>query len=30
MAVTPADIMRVAKTYLVRENGVTGVMHRER
>ncbi|MFO7693918.1 MAG: pitrilysin family protein [Vicinamibacterales bacterium] len=30
MAVTPADMMRVAKTYLVRENSVTGVMHRER
>jgi predicted Zn-dependent peptidase len=30
MAVTPADMMRVAKTYLVRENSVTGVLHRER
>jgi predicted Zn-dependent peptidase len=30
MAVTPADLMRVAKAYLLRENSVTGVMHRER
>ena len=30
MAVTPADMMRVAKAYLVRENSVTGVLHRER
>jgi predicted Zn-dependent peptidase len=30
MSVTAADMMRVAKTYLVRENSVTGVMHRER
>ena len=30
MAVTAADMMRVAKTYLNRDNSVTGVMHRER
>jgi predicted Zn-dependent peptidase len=30
MAVTAADMMRVAKTYLNRDNSVTGVLHRER
>lgn len=30
MAVTPADMMRVAKKYLTRDNSVTGVMERER
>jgi len=30
MAVTAADLMRVAKTYLTRDNSVTGVMERER
>ena len=30
MAVTAADMMRVAKKYLNRDNSVTGVMHRER
>ncbi len=30
MAVTPADLMRVAKKYLTRDNSVTGVMERER
>jgi predicted Zn-dependent peptidase len=30
MAVTPDDMMRVAKKYLTRDNGVTGVMERER
>ena len=30
MAVTPEDLMRVAKTYLLRENSVTGVMEREK
>jgi len=30
MAVTPADLMRVAKTYFTRENSVTGVLERER
>ena len=30
MAVTPADLMRVAKKYLTRDNSVTGVMDRER
>jgi predicted Zn-dependent peptidase len=30
MAVTAADLMRVAKTYLTRDNSVTGVMNRER
>jgi predicted Zn-dependent peptidase len=30
MAVTPADMMRVAKKYLNRDNSVTGVMQRER
>ncbi len=29
MAVTAADLMRVAKTYLTRDNSVTGVMERE-
>jgi predicted Zn-dependent peptidase len=30
MAVTPADLMRVAKKYLSRDNSVTGVMEREK
>jgi predicted Zn-dependent peptidase len=30
MAVTPADLMRVAKKYLTRNNSVTGVLERER
>lgn len=30
MAVTPADLMRVAKKYLTRDNSVTGVLERER
>jgi predicted Zn-dependent peptidase len=30
MAVTPADMMRVAKTYFTRDNSVTGVMEREK
>jgi predicted Zn-dependent peptidase len=30
MAVTPADLMRVAKKYLTRDNSVAGVMERER
>jgi predicted Zn-dependent peptidase len=30
MAVTPADMMRVAKKYFTRDNCVTGVMERER
>jgi predicted Zn-dependent peptidase len=30
MAATPADLMRVAKKYLTRDNSVTGVMNRER
>jgi predicted Zn-dependent peptidase len=30
MAVTPADIMRVAKKYFTRDNCVTGVLERER
>jgi predicted Zn-dependent peptidase len=30
MAVTPADLMRVAKKYLTRDNSVTGVMEREK
>ncbi|MBZ5498583.1 MAG: insulinase family protein [Acidobacteriia bacterium] len=30
MAVTPADLMRVAKKYLTRENSVTGVLEREK
>ena len=30
MAVTSADLMRVAKQYLTRDNSVTGVMERER
>lgn len=30
MAVTPADLMRVAKKYLTRDNSVTGVLEREK
>jgi len=30
MAVTPADLMRVAKTYFTRNNSVTGVLEREK
>jgi predicted Zn-dependent peptidase len=30
MAVTPADMMRVAKKYFTRDNSVTGVMEREK
>jgi predicted Zn-dependent peptidase len=30
MAVTPADLMRVAKKYFTRDNSVTGVMEREK
>ena len=30
MAVTPDDMMRVAKTYFTRDNSVTGVMEREK
>jgi predicted Zn-dependent peptidase len=30
MAVTPADMMRVAKKYFTRDNCVTGVLERER
>jgi len=30
MAVTPADLMRVAKKYFIRDNSVTGVLERER
>lgn len=30
MAVTPDDLMRVAKKYFTRDNSVIGVMHRER
>lgn len=30
MAVTPEDMMRVARKYFNRDNSVTGVMHRER
>ena len=30
MAVTPADLMRVAKRYLTRDNSVTGVLEREK
>ena len=30
MAVTPADMMRVAKKYFTRDNSVTGVLERER
>jgi len=30
MAVTAADLMRVAKKYLTRDNSVTGVMERDR
>ena len=30
MAVTPDDMMRVAKKYLTRDNSVTGVMEREK
>jgi predicted Zn-dependent peptidase len=28
--VTPADLMRVAKKYLTRDNSVTGVLEREK
>ena len=30
MAVTPADLMRVAKKYFTRDNSVTGVLEREK
>jgi predicted Zn-dependent peptidase len=30
MATTPADLMRVAKKYLTRDNGVTGILEREK
>jgi predicted Zn-dependent peptidase len=30
MAVTPADLMRVAQKYLTRDNSVTGVLEREK
>jgi len=30
MAVTPADLMRVARTYFTRDNSVTGVLEREK
>lgn len=30
MAVTPADLMRVARKYLTRDNSVTGVLEREK
>ena len=30
MAVTPADLMRVAKKYFTRDNCVTGVLEREK
>jgi predicted Zn-dependent peptidase len=30
MAVTPADLMRVAKTYFTRDNSVTGVLERQK
>jgi predicted Zn-dependent peptidase len=30
MAVTPADLMRVAKKYFTKDNSVTGVMEREK
>ena len=30
MAVTPADLMRVAKKYFTRDNSVTGILERER
>ena len=30
MAVTPADMMRIAKKYLTRDNSVTGVLEREK
>jgi predicted Zn-dependent peptidase len=30
MAVTPADMMRIAKTYLTRDNSLTGVLEREK
>jgi predicted Zn-dependent peptidase len=30
MAVTPEDLMRVARTYFTRDNSVTGVLEREK
>ena len=30
MAVTPEDLMRVAKKYLTKDNSVTGVLEREK